>query len=176
MIRIAELIDGLNEWVGRTVSWLTLFMVLITFAVVLLRSVFDLGWIAMQETVSYMHAVVFLCGAAFTLKHEGHVRVDVLLHKFSNRGRLLVDFLGTLLLLLPVCGFMIWMSWDYVHQSWAVHEVSGETGGLHGLYILKSIILLMALLLLLQGVSIAIRRLLALRGVTNDVVTNGGES
>lgn len=176
MIRIAELIDGLNEWVGRTVSWLTLFMVLITFAVVLLRSVFDLGWIAMQETVSYMHAVVFLCGTAFTLKHEGHVRVDVLLHKFSNRGRLLVDFLGTLFLLLPVCGFMIWMSWDYVHQSWAVHEVSGETGGLHGLYLLKSIILLMALLLLLQGVAIAIRRLLDLRGLTDDVATNGGES
>jgi TRAP-type mannitol/chloroaromatic compound transport system permease small subunit len=174
MIRIAELIDDLNEWVGRTVSWLTLFMVIITFAVVLLRSAFDLGWIAMQETVSYMHAVVFLCGAAFTLKHEGHVRVDVLLHKFSPRGRLWVDFLGTLLLLLPVCGFMIWMSWDYVLQSWSVHEVSGETGGLEGLYLLKSIILLMALLLLLQGVAIAIRRLLALRGAAGDINTGVG--
>jgi TRAP-type mannitol/chloroaromatic compound transport system permease small subunit len=174
MLRIAQFIDALNEWVGRTVSWLTLFMVLITFAVVVLRFFFDLGWVAMQEVVSYMHAVVFLCGAAITLKHEGHVRVDVLLHKFSLRGRLWVDFFGTLLLLLPVCGFMIWMSWDYVLQSWLVHEISGETGGLHGLYLLKSIILLMALLLLLQGVAIAIRRMLVLREGGDDVEANVG--
>jgi TRAP-type mannitol/chloroaromatic compound transport system permease small subunit len=164
MLRIAQLIDGLNEWVGRAVSWFTLFMVLITFAVVVLRFGFNLGWVAMQESVSYLHAVLFLAGAAFTLQHEGHVRVDIFYNRMSERRKAMVDLVGTLLLLLPVCGFMLWTSWGYVVGSWAVHETSGETGGLLGLYILKSMILVMAVLLILQGVSIIIRQILSLSG------------
>ncbi len=168
MIRIAQCIDALNERVGRAVSWLTLFMVLITFVVVLLRYVFDLGWIALQESVTYLHAIVFLGGAAFTLKHEGHVRVDILLRRLSPRGQAWVDLLGTMLLLLPVCGFITWISWDYVLQSWVIYEGSGETGGVPAVYLLKSMILVMSVLLLLQGVAIAIRRLLYLRGVVDS--------
>ncbi len=164
MIGIAQFIDNLNEQVGRAVSWLTLFMVLITFAVVVLRFGFNLGWVSMQESVSYMHATLFLAGAAFTLKHEGHVRVDIFYNRMSERGKAMVDLVGTLLLLLPVCGFIVWTSWAYVVGSWAIHETSGETGGLLGLYILKSMILVMAVLLVLQGVSMIIHRLLSFGG------------
>lgn len=164
MIRVVQFIDGLSDRIGRTVSWLTLFMVLITFAVVILRYVFDLGWIAMQESVTYLHATLFLAGAAFTLRHEGHVRVDIFYSRLSDRGQAVIDLAGTLLLLFPVCGFVVWASWDYVRESWTIQEISGETGGLPGLYLLKSMILVMAALLLLQGTSLALRCLLFLTG------------
>ena len=164
MLRIVQFIDGLNERIGRSASWLTLLMVLITFAVVVLRFGFNLGWIAMQESVTYLHATLFLAGAAFTLRHEGHVRVDIFYSRMSERGQAMVDLAGTLLLLLPVCGFILWTSWDYVMESWAIQEISGETGGLPGLYLLKSMILVMAALLVLQGIAIALRCLLFLSG------------
>ncbi|MES9975216.1 MAG: TRAP transporter small permease subunit, partial [Candidatus Thiodiazotropha sp.] len=81
--RIASLFELINEWLGRAVSWLSLFMVLVTFAVVVLRYVFDLGWIWLQESVTFMHGALFLVGAAYTLKHEGHVRVDIFFQRFS---------------------------------------------------------------------------------------------
>jgi TRAP-type mannitol/chloroaromatic compound transport system permease small subunit len=164
MVRVVKLIDALNERVGQLVSWLTLFMVLITFTVVVLRYVLDLGWIAMQESITYLHAVVFLAGAAFTLRHEGHVRVDILFRKFSPRNQAWIDLFGSLLLLLPVCGFIAWISWDYVLQSWDIQEGSREAGGLPGVYLLKTMILVMATLLLLQGLATALRCMLFLRG------------
>jgi TRAP-type mannitol/chloroaromatic compound transport system permease small subunit len=164
MVRVVKFIDALNERVGQAVSWLTLFMVLITFTVVVLRHLLDLGWIAMQESITYLHAVVFLVGAAFTLRHEGHVRVDILFRKLSPRGQAWVDLFGSLLLLLPVCGYITWVSWDFVFQSWKIQEISRETGGLHGVYLLKSMILVMATLLLLQGLSNALRCILFLQG------------
>jgi TRAP-type mannitol/chloroaromatic compound transport system permease small subunit len=164
MIRIVQFIDDLNDRVGLTASWLTVLMVLITFAVVVLRFGFNLGWIGMQESVTYLHATLFLAGAAFTLRHEGHVRVDIFYSKMSDRGQAVIDLLGTLFLLMPVCGFIAWMSWDYVLESWSLHEGSPEAGGLPGLYLLKSMILVMAVLLLLQGLAIALRCLLFLSG------------
>ncbi len=164
MIQLVRFVDALNDRVGRFISWLTLFMVLITFAVVVLRYVFDLGWIAMQELVTYLHAAVFLAGAAFTLRHEGHVRVDIIFRDLSPRGQAWVDLFGTLLLLFPVCGFIAWISWDYISQSWTLLEGSRETGGLPGVYLLKSLILLMAGLLLLQGLAIASRCILFIKG------------
>ncbi|WJW75467.1 TRAP transporter small permease subunit [Thiohalobacter sp. IOR34] len=160
--RLADRLDALAEWTGRAVAWLTLAMVLVTFAIVLLRYAFNLGWIALQESVGYLHALVFLLGAAYTLKHEGHVRVDIFYRRLSPRGRALVDLLGTLLLLFPVCGFILWVSWNYVAASWALHEGSREAGGLPGVYLLKSAIPLMAILLLLQGLALALRQLLRL--------------
>lgn len=164
MIQLVRFVDVLNDRVGRFISWLTLFMVLITFAVVVLRYVFDLGWIAMQELVTYLHAAVFLAGAAFTLRHEGHVRVDIIFRDLSPRGQAWVDLFGTLFLLFPVCGFIAWISWDYISQSWALLEGSRETGGLPGVYLLKSLILLMAGLLLLQGLAIVSRCILFIKG------------
>ena len=164
MSEFAWRLELVNEWIGRGVAWLTLMMVIITFSVVVLRYGFDMGSIAMQESVSYLHAVLFLAGAAFTLQHEGHVRVDIFYNRMSQRRKAIVDLFGTLLLLLPVCGFIAWVSWEYVLQSWSLWEGSRETGGLPGVFLLKSLILIMAGLLLLQGIAIALRCVLFLRG------------
>jgi TRAP-type mannitol/chloroaromatic compound transport system permease small subunit len=162
---LADTCESINEWLGRAASWLSLFMVVVTFVIVVLRYAFDLGWIWLQESVTYMHAALFLIGAAYTLKHEGHVRVDIFYSRFSERGKAWVDLFGSLLLLMPVCGFIFVVSWDYVMQSWALHEGSREAGGLDGVYLLKSLILLMAGLLMLQGLAGVIRKLLHLLGL-----------
>ena len=127
MDRTLRLIETLSEWTGRCVAWLTLAMVLTTFMVVVLRYVFDTGWIAMQETITYMHALVFLLGAAYTLKHDGHVRVDIIYRKMPVRSRAWIDLLGVLFLLLPMCLFITWISWDYVQTAWELREASRET-------------------------------------------------
>ncbi|MCU7915737.1 MAG: TRAP transporter small permease subunit [Candidatus Thiodiazotropha sp. (ex Gloverina cf. vestifex)] len=173
--RLAGLFEAINEWLGRTVSWLSLLMVLVSVSVVILRYVFDLGWIWLQESVTFMHAALFLVGAAYTLKHEGHVRVDIFYRGFSPRAQAWVDLLGSLLLLLPVCLFIFVISWDYVAQSWSLHEGSREAGGLEGVFLLKSLILMMAGLLVLQGLAIAIRCLLQLLGFS-DSETQGAEA
>ena len=157
-------IQRINEWVGRGIAWLTLFMVLVTFLVVMLRYIFDLGWIAMQESVVYMHGVVFMLGAAYTLKHHAHVRVDIFYQRFSTRARAWVDLFGTLFLLVPVSLFIIWTSWDYVADSWRVVEGSREAGGLPGVFLLKSLIILMPVLMLLQGTALILRQVLVLQG------------
>jgi TRAP-type mannitol/chloroaromatic compound transport system permease small subunit len=161
--RLADLCEGLNERLGRLVSWLSLSMVLVTFTVVLLRYAFDLGWIWLQESVTFMHAALFLVGAAYTLKHQGHVRVDIFYHRFSPRLQNWVDLFGTLFLLLPVCLFIFFVSWEYVAQSWALREGSREAGGLNGVYLLKTLILLMAGMLVLQGLAMLVRNILALQ-------------
>lgn len=164
LARTARHLDRFSEWTGRLVAWLTLGMVIVTFAVVVLRYLFDIGWIALQESITYMHALVFMLGAAYTLRHDGHVRVDIFYQRFGLRGRAWVDLLGTLLLLLPVTLFIAWSSWDYVGNAWALQEGSPEAGGLPGVYLLKTAIPLMALLLTLQGLSLVLRSLLVIMG------------
>lgn len=157
--QLTRAIEAFIDWTGRCVSWLTLGMVLVTFAVVLLRYVFDIGWIALQESVNYMHALVFLIGAAYTLKHNEHVRVDIFYCRLGERGRAWVDLFGCLLLLLPVTVFIIWTSWAYVLDSWSVYEGSREAGGLPGIFLLKSAILLMAGLLIVQALAMLLKSL-----------------
>ena len=163
MDKLIELLDYLAEMTGRAVSWATLLMVIITFLVVILRYLFDTGWIAMQESTTYLHAAVFMLGAAFTLKHEGHVRVDIFHRSMSARGKAWVDLAGTLLLLVPVCGFIFWISWQYVGDSWSVLEGSREAGGIPGVFLLKSLILLFPLTLMLQAVASVLRNLQVIR-------------
>jgi TRAP-type mannitol/chloroaromatic compound transport system permease small subunit len=168
---LAGRLDQIAEYTGRTVSWATLLMVLTTFLVVILRYAFDLGWIALQESVSFLHAAAFMLGAAYTLKHQGHVRVDIFYQKMSPRGRAWVDLLGTLLLLFPVCGFIFWIGWEYVLNSWDVMEGSREAGGLPGVFLLKSLILLLPLTLGLQGMASLLRNIMLLRGQGSGIVT-----
>ncbi len=160
--KTTSFIDPLNEHVGRIVSWFTLCMVCVTFLVVVLRYGFDTGWIAMQESVTYMHALVFTAGAAYTLKRDAHVRVDVFYRKLGLRTRAWIDLAGTLMLLFPVCFYLFWSSLDYVYTSWTLLEGSREAGGLPLVFILKSYIPLMACLLVLQGVSQACHSLLTI--------------
>ncbi len=153
-------IDPLNERVGGWVSWLTLCMVCVTFLVVVLRYGFDIGWIAMQESVTYMHALVFTAGAAYALKKDAHVRVDVFYRNLSPKAKAWINLIGTLLLLLPVCFYLLWSSLGYVYISWTLLEGSREAGGLPLVFILKSFIPLMACLLVLQGLSLICHSLL----------------
>jgi TRAP-type mannitol/chloroaromatic compound transport system permease small subunit len=165
LFALAGSLDLVNAWVGRLVAWLAVAMVLVTFLVVVLRYGFDQGSIALQESVTYMHAMLFMLAAAYTLQRDGHVRVDIFYQGFSRRGRAWVDLLGTLVLLIPVCLFILASSWGYVTESWAVHEGSREAGGLPYVYWLKTLMVLMPLLLLLQGVVWLLRNALFLAGV-----------
>lgn len=162
--RVAHRLDGFAEQTGRLLSWLTLVMVVVTFLVVVLRYAFGIGSIALQESVTYLHAAVFMLCAAYTLRHDAHVRVDIFYQRWSARTRAWVDLLGTLLLLAPVCVYLLVSSLDYVSASWAIHEGSREAGGLDGVYLLKTAIPVMAVLLLLQGCATAIHSLLTLTG------------
>lgn len=147
---LAGKIDAVNSVLGRGVSWLTLVMVLVYFLVVLLRYLFDFGSIALQESVTYMHAMVFMGAAAWTLQADGHVRVDIFYSRWSSRGRARVDLLGSLLFLLPFSAALLLFSWGYVEAAWSRHETSAEPGGLPWVYLLKTMILVMAVQLILQ--------------------------
>lgn len=162
----AGALDRLNVLVGRAVAWLTLVMVLLTFAIVVLRYLFDLGWIWLQESVTWMHAAVFMLAAAYTLARDGHVRVDIFYRDLAPRRQALVDALGTLLFLMPVSLFLLFGSWQYVVNAWLRGESSPEAGGLGypAIPLLKSFIPLTAVLLLVQAVVILLRSVRRLRG------------
>ena len=140
-------------------------MVVITAIIVVMRYVFDAGFIWLQELVIWMHAAVFMVGAAYTLLHEEHVRVDIFYRKMGPRGRALVDLLGVTIFLLPLCGFLAFKSYDFAAASWFVHEVSREPGGLPypAIPAMKSIVILMPVAVALQGISLMLRSLAALR-------------
>lgn len=159
--------DKINGTIGKAAAWLTLFMVIVTFVIVVMRYVFDAGLIWLQESVTWMHAVVFMMGAAYTLQQEDHVRVDVFYRKMSARRRAWVDLLGVIVFLLPLCLFLGWKSFDFVAVSWALHESSRESGGLPYPLIpmLKTVLLLMPIGVALQGVSLLLRSLKTLRRV-----------
>ncbi len=161
--KLTSRLDAVSEWIGRTIAWLTLGMVLVTLLIVALRYLFNSGSIALQETVIYMHAAVFMLAMGYTLRHDGHVRVDLIYNRLGPKGQALVDLLGTLLLLIPFALFIIWVSWGYVANSWALLEGSRETGGLPLVWLLKGVIPLMGVLLITQGVSQALRAWQVLR-------------
>ena len=160
-------INALNQGIGVSVSWLTLTMVLTTFIIVVLRYSLDFGSIGLQESVGYMHAMVFMLGAAYTLKTDGHVRVDILYQRCSKPVRAWIDCLGVVLLLGPVAAFMLWSSWGYVADSWQIQEASNNSGGLPGVYLIKSLIIVTALLLSLQGLSMFLSSLNIALGLTD---------
>ena len=157
-------IDRITDVIGRMVSWLTLVMVLVTMVTVVLRYYFQSGSIALQELITYLHGLVFMLGIAFTLQRGGHVRVDIFYRGFSPSGKALVDLIGGLLFLLPVSLLIFFFSWDYVAASWAIGETSEERSGIAGIYLLKTLLLLMPATLLLQGVAEVLRNGLVLLG------------
>jgi TRAP-type mannitol/chloroaromatic compound transport system permease small subunit len=167
-------IDQLNEIIGRGIAWLTLAMVIIGFVVVVLRYVFSIGFVWLQESYVWLHGITFMVGAGYTLLHDGHVRVDIFYRTASIRKKALVDLFGSLVLLLPVLELVWVQAWPYVLDSWARLEESREAGGLPGLFLLKSVILVFCITLGLQGLSLAGRSILILVG-RGDLVTDSGE-
>jgi len=164
-MQFTRFLERLNVHVGRGVAWLTLIMVFVTFIIVVMRYLFDSGWIWLQESVTWMHAAVFMLAAAYTLALEEHVRVDIFYRRFTPRGRALVNAVGSLFLLIPVAVFIIFTSWDYVMLSWQIRESSREAGGLIYPFIsmLKSLIPLMSIMLLLQGVVLLVKSVAIIR-------------
>ena len=159
MARLLAKLERANILIGRGVAWLTLVMVVVTFTIVVLRYLFDVGWIWLQESVTWMHAAVFMLGAAYTLAREEHVRVDVFYRQAGERRQALTDLVGTLIFLLPVAVFLLWGSLDYVLASWQIQEGSREAGGLPfpAVPLVKSLIPVTALSLLLQALVIGAR-------------------
>lgn len=160
-----NLLDRFSDLTGRLTAWLTLLMVLVTFVVVVMRYVFDSGLIWLQESVLWMHACVFMLGAAYTLRHEEHVRVDIFYRDMSDRRRALTDAAGVVVFLLPLCAFLAFKAWDFVAASWAIREVSRESGGLPYplIPLLKTVILVMPIAVSLQGLSLLLHSIRRLR-------------
>jgi TRAP-type mannitol/chloroaromatic compound transport system permease small subunit len=163
MERLAAALEAFAEWTGRAISWLTLGLALTGFLVVVMRYVFNSGWIWMQESLTWMHSLVFMLGAAYTLKHDEQVRVDVIYRGLSERRRAFIDLAGTVLFLLPLCGYIFYESIPYLLSSWSVGERSREASGLPALWLLKAILPLMAALLIVQGLAQVLRSLGVLR-------------
>ena len=140
-------------------------MVLVTCVVVVLRYVFDIGFIWLQESVTWMHAMVFMLGAAYTLERDEHVRVDVFYREFDARRKAIVDIAGVLLFLLPLCVYLGWSAADFVAASWQIREASRESGGLPYplVPLLKSVLVVMPLTLALQGLALMLRSIVVLK-------------
>ena len=164
MAAIMRGIDAFSEHFGRIVSWLTLGTVLVCFAVVVLRYVFSIGSVCLQELYVWQHALVFMLGAGYTLLHAGHVRVDIFYARLSPRRRAWVDLFGTCFFMFPWLVVLVWYGWPYFMRSWGLLEASGQAGGCDGYFLLKSAIPLFALLLGVQGIALVLRSILIIAG------------
>ena len=156
-----NVLDRFSSVAGKVTSWLTLIMVVVTTVIVIMRYVFDAGLIWLQESVTWMHAAVFMIGAAYTLLHEEHVRVDIFYRRTNAYRRAWIDSLGVLIFLLPLCAYLAYASYDFAAASWSIRESSREPGGLPYplIPILKSIVILMPVTVALQGLSLLARAL-----------------
>lgn len=160
--QLAKRLDSINDVIGRAMAWGTLLMVLIQFIVVIMRYVFGIGSIFLQESIIYLHALVFLVGGGYTLLYDGHVRVDIFYREMSKRKKAVVDLCGVILLLIPVAVLIFVSSYPYVAASWEALESSKESSGIHAVYLLKTTILVFAVLIAIQGLSIALSSLVTL--------------
>lgn len=169
MRAIALAIDAINLWTGKILAWLALAVVLVQFIVVVMRYVFGVGSIQMQELIIYLHAFLFMLAAAYTLRVDGHVRIDIFYREATPRRKAWVNLLGSLCFLMPVCVLIFWISWPYVSNSWAILEGSRESSGIPGVFLLKTAILIFAAQLFFQGLAMVIHSVLALAGDRDEL-------
>jgi len=185
MQKSVRLLENISEISGRIVAWLVLALVALTLLVAIPRYVLSNEWFlqlhllgidwealrghysrnvnAMNDGVQYLHAIIFMIGIAYAMKLGDHVRIDILYRRMSDRTRAWVDLLGTLFFLYPTFIFILYVSWDYVLASWQVVESSPRPGGLAYVYLLKSLLIIMPALMLLQGTALLLRSVLQLR-------------
>ena len=157
LIKISDTIDQINEFAGKVVSWLLILMIINVFIVVVLRYLFSYGVVWMQETYIWMHSIVFLVGAGYTLACDAHVRIDLIYGKAGNRYKSMVNLICTLIFALPVLYFLFSSSLPFVKRSWSIYEKSAEAGGLQGVFLFKSVILLFCILFGLQFIALTTR-------------------
>ena len=159
---LVHYIDTFTEHSGRLLAWLVVIMALLTTVIVIMRYGFNIGSMMGQEAVIYMHGSLFMLGSAYALKSGAHVRVDIFYRNFSPRAQAWVNSLGGIVFLMPLCAFIGFSSWNYVSESWIVRETSSQPGGIPAVYLLKSIIPLMAFNLFLQGLAETLRSAISL--------------
>ncbi len=167
-LRVAYGIDRFSERTGRVIYWLTLVMVVVGAYNAVARYLDRYTGLGLSSNLYielqwYLFSLVFLLGAAYTLKHDAHVRVDVLYARLSPRGKAWINLAGTVLFLIPFCVLMLWVSWPSVRNSWVVREMSPDPGGLPR-YPIKAVVPLAFVLILAQGVSMLIKQVAILRG------------
>ncbi|MAJ27161.1 MAG: permease [Halieaceae bacterium] len=165
---LAQTIDGISRGVGNAVAYTAVAMAAVTTTVVILRYGFGQGAIAAQESVLYLHGALFMLGAAPTLLTDKHVRVDVFYRNFTDRQKHWVNIIGHTVFTLPFCTLIVLGSWGYVSESWSIMESSPEPGGIPAVFLLKTLIPAMAVLLALQAVSLIIQGLIELSEVPSD--------
>ena len=155
---VSQKINQLNELIGRGVAWLVVVMVVLTFYDVLMRYLFQSGSIALQELEWHLFSVILLIGAAYTLKHRNHVRVDLIYasNRLSDQHRAIIDLFGHIFLLIPFCALIIWSSIPFIETAYLANEHSPDPGGLPHRWLLKFMIPLGFTLLALQALAEAI--------------------
>ena len=174
--KITAYINHFTTTVGRIISWLCLLLVVLVITVVVSRYMLGIGSIAIQESVTYVHGVIFMLGLAFTLQQGGHVRVDIFYRNYSARRQAMVNLVGAVVFLIPCCLLLLVSSWDYVMASWAIRESSSETGGIAAVYLLKTLMLLMPITLGLQGIAEILNSIVVLKqGDTQLSASNSGQ-
>lgn len=160
--RVSSGLDRINAAVGSVVMWFAIGMMLIQFAIVVLRYVFGMSFIFVAEAEMYLHAALFMLGAGYTLLHDGHVRVDIFYGSASPRRKAWIDLFGTVVFLLPTCWVILTYTWPYVRRSWQIMEGAISVGGIPASFLLKSLITAFAVLLLVQGLAMGLRNLAVL--------------
>lgn len=164
--RFVNLVDSLSDRIGQVVGWMNTLMVLIVFFDTVMRYAFNEGNVALQELEWHLFAIVFLIGAAYTLKEGGHVRVDILYVSLSKKTKAWIDFLGVFVFLIPFSVMVIFATQGFIMNSWAIREISPDPGGLPARYLLKAMIPLGFSLLIVQGLSEAAKNFMFLMGYT----------
>jgi len=158
-----KIVDGINEVIGKGASWLTLILVLIVCFDVFARYLLGQSSVGVQELEWHIFAVIFLAAAAFTLKYDEHVRVDVIYTRFGERTKAWVNLIGTILFLIPLCLVVIWSSHNFIINSFLMNETSPDAGGLPARYLLKALIPVSFFLLLLEGFSLMFKSIIKIK-------------
>ncbi|MEK7820804.1 MAG: TRAP transporter small permease subunit [Pseudomonadota bacterium] len=160
----ARAVDALNDHLGRITAWLLAPMALVAFSVVVLRYAFEVGYPWLSETFVWLNGAIVMLSAAYVLKEDKHVRVDLFYRTLGPRGRAWIDLVGVWLLLMPMVGTLAWLSWPIVQRSWRIAERSPTPDGLTFLYLVKATVIAFCVLTALQGLAISIRCLMTLSG------------
>ena len=166
--KLLSILEGYSQRTGKIIAWLSLLMVLMMFYNVVSRYLFETSLVWQQELVRFMHAVLFLSAVGYSLKEDQHVRVDIFYQRMNKRQQAWVNLLGCLMLLLPFSIAVVYLSYDFVLDSWAIYEASSEYNGIKGIFLLKTCIWVFAVHLFLQGLAVVLRSMMILKGNAVD--------
>ncbi|MDF1857092.1 TRAP transporter small permease subunit [Pseudooceanicola sp.] len=162
MAAIIRVIGALNAVIGRVMSWLALGIVIVCFTVVVQRYLFGVSYLWLRDLYIWLNGAMFTGVAGFALARGGHVRVDIFYRPASVRRKAVIDLFGVLVFLLPFMVVVVVYSWPFVTRSWSYWEGSSNVGGMPGLFVLKSFIIVFSVLVALQGIAMALHAVLVL--------------